>query len=260
MSSSTPPADRESLRARTLRTDYVTRVSEVVRDMQFARDQAQAVELLQEATVRMGAEVSIFASFIRDDETCRSYRLLLACDPAWFTEYERTGRYDDDPWLAYAQRHSVPIRSSEITIATAAERAAVELTQRFGFRSAVIVPAPSSGGLSRTGVLCLGSSKPDYFDDEGYVTLKVVARGVAMELHEWWLGRLRDELITTSSITDEDLLLLAHERLGHSTKTIAKSLGWTTSSVDSRFQRVNVKLRVANRKAAARLAAEYGLI
>ena len=98
------------------------------------------------------------------------------------------------------------------------------------------------------------------YDDEGYVTLKVVARGVAMELHEWWLGRLRDELITTSSITEEDLLLLAHERLGHSTKTIAKSLGWTTSSVDSRFQRVNVKLRVANRKAAARLAAEYGLI
>ena len=60
---------------------------------------------------RMGAEVAIFASFIRDDESCRSYRLLLACDPAWFKEYERQGRFDDDPWLAYAQRHSVPVRS-----------------------------------------------------------------------------------------------------------------------------------------------------
>jgi DNA-binding CsgD family transcriptional regulator len=34
----------------------------------------------------------------------------------------------------------------------------------------------------------------------------------------------------------------------------------SNSSIESHFQRVNVKLGVANRKAAARLAAEYGLI
>jgi len=139
-------------------------------------------------------------------------------------------------------------------------RAAVELAQRFGFRSAVIVPAPSSGGLSRTGVLCLGSSKPGYFDDDGYVTLKVVARGVAMELHEWWIQRLRDELVATSGITSTDRALLSHELLGHTTKTIARHLGVSTSSVNSRFQRLNLKLGTASRKAAAHLAAEYGLI
>ena len=81
-----------------------------------------------------------------------------------------------------------------------------------------------------------------------------------MELHEWWIGRIRDELIATASITDDDLLLLAHERLGHSTKTITRTLNWSTSSVDSRFHRMNGRLGVASRKAAARLAAEYGLI
>ena len=260
MTSSTSSPEPGSLLAVTLRTDYVTRISEVIRDMHAARDQAQAVELLQEATHRMGAEAAIFASFIRDDETSLSYRLLLACDPSWFTAYERAGRHEDDPWLAYAQKHSEPIRASEILVQSDSARAVVTATQRFGFRSAIVVPAPSSGGLSRIGVLYLGSSRAGYFDDEGFVTLKVIARGVAMELHEWWLRRLRDELVSAASVSAEDLILLTHERLGHSTKTIARRLGWSPGSVNSRFQRLNDKLGVANRKAAARLAAEYGLI
>ena len=260
MNSSTPSPDDGSLLAATLRPDYFTAVGQVIRDMQSAQDQSQAVELLREATARMGAEVAIFASFIRDDASCRSYRLLLACDPAWFKEYERQGRFDDDPWLAYAQRHSVPVRSSQLPVNTDAERSAVDLAARFGFRSAVIVPTPSSGGLSRAGVLCLGSSKSGYFDDDGFVALRVIARSVAMELHEWWLGRISHELIATAGLAPKDLLLLAHERQGHTTKEIARALNWSTSSVDSRFYRMIVRLRVSSRKAAARLAAEYGVI
>jgi len=257
---STAPADSDSLLAATLRFDYMARLSALIREMQSAYEHTQAVEILQEATLRMGAEASIFASFIREGKTSISYRLLLACDPARLAEHERPHGDDLDPWLTYAQKHSEPVRSSEIPMVGDAARATVELAQRFGFRSAVIVPAPSGGGLSRTGVLCLGSSRPGYFDDEGYVTLKVVARGVAMELHEWWLGRLRDQLVATTGITATDLALLNQESLGHTTKTIARLLGLSTSSVDSRFQRLNIKLGVANRKAAAHLAAEYGLI
>ncbi len=260
MNSSAANPEPGSLLAVTRHPDYATRVGDVIRDMQSAPDQTQAVDLLHRAALRMGAERAIFASFIRDDESCRSYRLLLACDPAWLTEYERQGRYDDDPWLAYAQRYSVPVRSSQIPVRTGGERAAVDLAARFGFASAVIVPTPSSAGLTRTGVLCLGSSRPGYFDDEGFVTLRVVARGVAMELHEWWIDRIRDELITGASLTPDDLLLLTHERMGHTTKAIARALDWSTSSVDSRFHRMNARLGVSSRKAAARLAAEYGLI
>ena len=254
------PHESTSLLAQTLRLDYMTRVSAAIRDMQSAREHVQAVELLREVTVRMGAEASIFASFIGEGEACGSCRLLLACDPAWFIEREHGHRYELDPWLVYARRHSEPVRSCEAAMISDAARAAVEVAQRFGFRSVVIVPAPSGGGLSRTGVLCLGSSRSGYFDDEGYVTLKVVARGVAMELHDWWLGRLRDELVAATGITATDLVLLNHELLGHTTKTIARLHGVSTGSVDSRFQRLNIKLGVANRKAAAHLAAEYGLI
>lgn len=258
MSSSHPTPD--SLHAATLRADYFARVGEAIQTMHRAKDQNQAVDLLHDAARRMGAEVAIFASFIRDDDTIRSYRLLLACDPAWFAEYERQGRYDDDPWLAYAMKYVVPVRSSQIPVTTASERAAVDLAAKYGFRSAVIVPTPSSGRLSRTGVLCLGSSKVDYFDDEGFVALRMVARSVAMELHDWWIDRLGAELIARADLSKEDLVLLAHERRGLSSKLMARVLNVSVSSIDSRFYRMLPRLGVANRRAAARLAAEYGLV
>ena len=134
-------------------------------------------------------------------------------------------------------------------------------TRQFGFRSAYIVPAPTSGGLSRVGVLCLGSSAaPGFFDDDGYLTLKMLARALAMELHEWWIARIKRELVVNARLMDDDLALLAHERLGHSTKLIAAALDMSPNAMDSRFQRLNAKLGVPNRKAAAQLAAEYGLI
>lgn len=67
-------------------------------------------------------------------------------------------------------------------------------------------------------------------------------------------------MVATSGITPTDLALLSLELRGHTTKTIARHLGVSISSVDSRFQRLNVKLGTVSRKAAAHLAAEYGLI
>ena len=208
----------------------------------------------------MGAGASEFGSFIRDDPSHESYRFLLACDPVWCFEYERKAWYANDPWLNYALNHSEPARGSEIPIATKQHRAAVDLAVEFGFSSAAIVPAPSAGGLSRVGVLVLGSSTPGFFEGDGFIGLKVVARSLAMELHEWWVGQIKGELIANARITSEDLLLLRHERMGHSTKRIAAELDTSAASVDSRFQRINAKLGVPNRKAAANLAAEYGLI
>ena len=52
MNFSDPPRDDGSLLAASLRPDYFTGVGEVVRDMQCAEKQAQAVELLSGATSR----------------------------------------------------------------------------------------------------------------------------------------------------------------------------------------------------------------
>ena len=136
----------------------------------------------------------------------------------------------------------------------------MELAAQFGFRSALIVPAPSTGGLTRIGVLCLGSSATGFFNDDGYLPLKMLARNLAMELHAWWVVRIKQELIDSAALRDEDLALLLHERMGHSTAFIANALNMSPGAVNARFQRMNARLGVPNRKAAAQLATEYGLI
>ena len=109
-------------------------------------------------------------------------------------------------------------------------------------------------------MLCLGSDGAGYFDDAGYASFRMLARSLAMELHEWWIARIKRELIANVRLTEEDLLLLAQERLGRGTKAICSALQLSPKAVNSRFQRLNAKLGVPNRKAAAQLAAEYGLI
>ena len=260
MPSFRPPTSRLSLEQVTAAADYFDRVRVVVQEIGAARNAATAVELLREATLQMGAEVSLFGSFIPEDRSGGSFRLLVACDPQWCTEYEEQSGYAHDPWLAHAFRHSEPIRGSQLETSTESQRAIVRLAERYGFRSSVIVPAPSSGRLSRMGVLCLGSSVPGYFEGEGYVAFKVVARSVAMEFHEWWLARIRDELIVKAGIDDRDRDLLRLEAEGHSSKEIARQLAISTAAVDSRFRRIRARLDAPTRRAAARLAAEYGLI
>jgi DNA-binding CsgD family transcriptional regulator len=136
----------------------------------------------------------------------------------------------------------------------------VGLAEQYGFRSTAIVPAPSSGGLSRLGMLCLGSRSPGYFEEAGFGAVKVVARPLAAALLEGCIRSTRDELIRAWHINWKELALLDLQRRGMSTRAIAASFGVSTHAVDSYFQRLNAKLGVLNRKEAARLAAEYGLI
>ena len=184
---------------------------------------------------------------------------MLACDPRWCHDYLEQGWFANDPWLKHATEFGTPVRGTDIEVKTPAERAVVDLAERYGFRSVMIVPAPSSGGMSRLGVLCLGSNTPGYFEGAGYEAVKVMARTLAMELHEWWLARIGQQVIDDCGLTPEDLALLGYEWHGLGSKEIAVLLHATQGSIDSRFQRLNAKLDVPNRKAAARLAAEYGL-
>lgn len=259
-SSSTATNDRRSLADLTSQPEYFEHVSEIVQLLAGAENEAEALALLKLCANRIGADSAAFGSFIRDDPSHESYRFLLACDPVWCLEYERRAWYADDPWLNYALRHSEPVRARDIFPESAEERAIVELAEQFGVKSAVIVPAPTSGSVTRMGVLCLGSSCPGFFEGDGFAALKVAARSLAMEINEWWIDRIKRELRISTRITAEDIALLKRERMGHGTKRIAAELGMTPSSVDSRFQRINSKLGVASRKAAATLAAGYGLI
>ena len=244
----------------TSEPDYGNAVMKIVKRIARAEDSAQAVKLLRTASHTLGAEVAAFVSFIPDGDPYTSYRFLLACDPRWCFEYEQRFWFSEDPWLKYASDHPEPICASGIVAQNDAERDRFELARRFGFKSTAIIPTPSSHRLGRVGLLCLGSNTPCFFDAEGFLELRSAAWGVAMALNEWWIARLRNDAFRDAELSMGDMQLLRWQWQGLNSKDIGRRLGMQPTSVDTRFQRLNMKLSVPNRQAAAKLAAEYGLI
>ena len=262
-----PPDPSQSVwkRARSLAevtsgSDYANAVMDVVSKVAAASDSFQAVKLLKAASHLLGADVAAFVSFIPDGDPYTSFRFLLACDPRWCFEYEKQFWFANDPWLDYACNHSEPICASAIALQSESQRDLLELSRQFGFKSTAIIPVPSSHRLGRIGLLCLGSNTPQFFEAEGFVMMRTVARGLAMELNDWWIARLRHDAFSDADLSSRDMQLLRWEWQGLNSKAIGRLLDMQPTSVDTRFQRLNMKLGVPNRKAAARLAAEYGLI
>lgn len=239
---------------------FATAMAAITARIAAARDEAEALRHLRDCVAAVGADAAAFVSFVKDDDTHDAFRFLLACDPVWCAEYEQRAWYASDPWLAYAREHTEPALARDIEVKSLQQREIVALAGAFGFQDALIVPAPASGHVSRLGVLCLGSAQTSFFDADTFPLLRALSRALAMELHGWWIERLKTELLSTARLTDEDLLLLRHERSGLCTKAIAGMVDLSANAINSRFQRMNARLGVPNRKAAAQLAAEYGLI
>ncbi len=252
--------DRPALADQVVRSDYASRVCAAVARIETAPDKAAVLGHLKQAAVALGADAAVFTSFVRDDATHSSYRSLLACDPLWGVEYARQGWFADDPWLHHALCSTSAVRASELTLTTPLQRAVCEAARQFGFASAVIVPAPSAAGHSRIGVLCLGSPIEGHFESDGYPMLRCLALGLAMELHHWWHRQIRDELIASLKLTEDDLALLRHEQQGHSSKVMARTMNTLPQTIDCRFQRLSARLGMPNRRAAVRYAELYGLI
>ena len=240
--------------------DYVARVNAVIERIGAAQDQPTVLNLLIASSSALGAENAAFVTFVRESADISTCRFMLACEPGWCQRYLDANCLAHDPWLAYAAHHGEPIVASALRAVDLEARRVIDLASQNGFASAVLVPIHSGAGHSRISLLCLGSSQPGYFEGEGYGRLKLGARLLAAELHDWWMARIRRELIVKARITPSDVELLRHEYHGHSSKRIAAALQVSASSINSRFQRMNTKLGVPNRRTAARLAAECGLL
>lgn len=95
--------------------------------------------------------------------------------------------------------------SSNLVRSSTEEETFVRAAAEHGFDVALIAPAPSSVGLSRVGVLCLGSTGSVGFDGENYPKVRVLARALAMELHHWIAKSMREELLHGVRLTEADL-------------------------------------------------------
>lgn len=260
MSTSTGEAERPTLRDLTASDGFAAGIHRLVRRIVDVADTAGAIDLLERVSRLLGASSSCFISFVRDGNQGVACRMLLACDPQWGTEYTTHGWFESDPWLAYATRAEQPILASQIPPETDAEREMVAHSESLGFRSVVVAPSPTACGGTRVGVLYVASHIDGFFENEGFADIRTFAQTLSMELHAWWLRSLREELTCKARITEADLELLQHELHGHGSKAIAAALNTEGKTIDCRFQRLNARLGVSNRRAAVRMARLYGLI
>jgi len=240
--------------------DFLDRIGRICERIAGATEHAAVQSLLSEGTKALGAQNAVFVSFVREKVEVSSCRFMLACDPAWCRQYLEAGLIAHDPWLAYASQHSEPIVASSLVIVEPERRRAIELATCNGFASTVLVPVHSGAGHSRISLLCLGSPMAGYFEGAGFGRFKLGARALACELHDWWLARLRREMLAKMRITSSELELLRRQSQGQTSKRIAAEMHVSRESINSRFQRMRAKLGVSSRKTAARLAAEIGLI
>jgi DNA-binding CsgD family transcriptional regulator len=223
-------------------------------------DAASVLGLLKAGADALGAESAVFVSVARDVAVKPATRLMTTCDPVWLQHYLDSGSLVEDPWLLYATHRSEPIVASELDTGSVSATARDVLATHRAFASAVLAPAHSGHDHERVGLLCLGSSQRGYFEADQPMRARIGARLLAAVLNDWWLANTRHELLVTARITPAELDLLRRQLLGHSSKRIAASLNVTQSSINSRFQRMNMKLGVPNRRAAVRLALQCGLL
>ncbi len=239
---------------------YAAGVLAVISQVRDAADTGAAVRLLKDAASRLGVDGAMFTSFVRDDATLASYRFLLACDPVWGLQYAKNNWCLDDPWLRYALTHGEPTSAAELTLQSEQEAEIAAAAAQAGYLHALVIPTPSTAAQSRVGVLCLGSMDETFLHTVRLPALRSFGRALAMELSDWTQRYLRADLMARAQISEVDLVLLRHEQQGHSSKVIAAVLGSEPKTIDGRFRRLSLRMGVANRRAATRLAELYGLI
>lgn len=239
---------------------YAARVSKVVERVASAANPTEVHHLLRAGVAALGAERGALVTFEKDRSELSSFRMMLDCPPQWSRRYLEQGGPRVDAWLAYAAGESEPVVASALNVIDPAQQSIVTLAVEAGFVSTLLIPAHSGTNHPRVSLLCLGHSEHGYFESEGLPRLRACARPLALEVHDWWLARIRRETLERSRITDRDLRLLEHFYLGHTSKYIGAELNVSRKAVNSRFQRLLAKLGVTSRKNAVRLAVDCGLI
>jgi DNA-binding CsgD family transcriptional regulator len=216
--------------------------------------------LFRQGVAALGTDSAVFATFTLGAGKPADVRFMLDCVPRWCQQYVDASYLATDPWLAYAAHHCEPIVASHLPLTSPEQREVVSWAVGCGFVSTAIFPVHSAVAQGRVSVLCLGSKKSGFFETDGFSRFKLGARLLATELHDWWRCHLRNDALLKARLTPLEIELLRREQRGLVSKEIAAELCVSTCSVNSRFQRLNQKMGVPNRRSAVRLAIEYGLL
>lgn len=205
-----------------------------------------------------GLQSFVFGALFRNGER-EHYRYLVGCEPEWCFLYNQHKWYAIDPFIDYALRNTSPVLASDIPLNTTGQERLMAEAAGHGFRSGIVVPA-HSGSAIRIGILYLGTNEGPERVRESFQKHRSLMRAFALELLEWWDGKLREAGLEALDLDalDVDLLTKAQE---HATaEEAARELGVTLSRVKARYERLTRKLEAPNKRGAVERAVALGLI
>lgn len=239
---------------------YPARVSDAIARLWDAPDPAHAQACLVDCIGALGVAHAFFATLVHDERGVAACRLMLACDPHPFRQALDDWTTLTHPWLAYAALHAEPIDANDPWLRDAGGVPASADLWGPEFTAALLLPAHAGPGHASFGLLALGSAQPGFFQGPGQARLRQGARALAAELQDWWMAHERRHVVALARVSPYELDLLRHARRGHGSKQIARAMDSTVGAVNSRFQRLNMRLGVGSRRAAARLAVACRLL
>lgn len=239
--------------------DLFNRINQISDSIIEASDSGELNAALWQLNEVLGCEGAVFMSFARDDESLESYRYVVACSLAWCNEYNRNAWFTIDPCLLYAMTNTEPALIKSIPLRSTGQKNMMAAASRAGFNSGLVIPAHSSIGRTRMGVLYVGSRDPNFFDEAALAKTRILLRALSGELLDWWIRKARTELLGESTLSTEEIELLRLSHAGHKSKEIAQHLRASKAAVDQKLFRISTKFGTGSRKIAAQMAHDFGM-
>lgn len=219
------------------------------------------LERLFNVTSVSDTAAAVFVHVIPEPETAARRIVMFAAAPALAYSWCRRTTFETEPLLRYARSHSAPATAAEIARASGLGGQGLGGEQLGAeFASGYLVPVHGSRCMGRYSMLALGSHEPAFFESRGSTVARSIAHSTALALHKWWMETTRVALLQSCRLRPIDLRLLEWENQGLNAKQIARLLGCSRTAVDSKFQRLLIKLGTTSRKNAALRASAYELI
>jgi DNA-binding CsgD family transcriptional regulator len=237
-------------------------IEDLISKISMCEQEGYVTFLLQDIFEKFNVTSFMFVTLLQDSRSRDSFRFHTGCDPRWFNQYNKRKWHEVDPLVAYSRLFSKPILLSEMTEKSDISQGQIDFFANMhshGFKSGMVIPCHSVS-TKRMGMLFVGNTMESC---DGNVHLKkhrILLRAVANELLDWWIARLQSKTIDRSKLKTEDLKILKLAYHDGTSNDIALSLGLTVSQVNNRFRNINSIFQVDNKKDAAVLAMEYGII
>lgn len=240
--------------------DLFIHINQISGCISEASDSGQLNNALWQLNEVLGCDGAVFMSFARDDESLESYRYVVACPLAWCNEYNRNAWFTIDPCLLYAMTNTEPALIQDIPLRSTGQKNMMAAATMAGFKSGMVIPAHSSIGRTRMGVLYVGSSDPNFFNEETLAKTRMLLRALSGELLDWWIRKARTELLGEATLSAEEIELLRLSHAGHKSKEIAQHLCASKAAVDQKLFRISSKFGTSSRKIAAQMAHDFGML